>query len=186
MSQLYQIIAFGAAPVSLEDMKSYLKATGSAQDALIQSMINAATQWGEKYTGREFRENQWALLIDCFETRIELRRSPVKQIDEVNHLVSDSPVVVATTVYYLKKGNFSSEVLLLSGQDWPTDTDDREQAITIKFTTEQHKCGDLIETAIKQHVAFWFYNRGDCPDAASAADGSFVRGSYDLIKIPRT
>lgn len=185
MTQHYEIIAFGPDPVPLSDMKDYLKVTGTAQDALIQSMITAATEWGEKYTGREFRANQWKLLIDCFESRIEVRRSPVASIDEVSHLVSDAPVVVSSSVYYLKKGNFSSEILLDDGQEWPTDTDEREQAITINFTTEQYKCGDLIEAGIRQHVAHWFYNRGDC-SCESAANDSGVKSIYSLFKIPRT
>jgi len=185
VTQLYEIVAFGVAPVSLSDMKDYLKVTGTAQDALIQSMITAATEWGEKYTGREFRANQWKLSIDCFEPRIEVRKSPVATIDEVAHFVSGVPVVVDSSVYYLKKGNFSSETLLSDGQDWPVDTDEREQAITIDFTTEQYKCGDLIEAGIKQHVAHWFYNRGDC-SCDSAANDSGVKSIYSLFKLQRT
>ena len=183
---LYVLKTAGASPVLLADMKSYMKVTSSADDALIQAMIDAATEWGEKYTGREFTANTWQLLLDSFAARIELRRSPVDTIDSITHLVSGSPVTIATSVYYLKKGNFCSEVLLQEDQSWPTNTDEREQAITIEFTTEKYRCGDMIDLSIKRHVAFWYQNRGDCSDCDGAASGSGVTAIYDLFKIPRT
>jgi len=180
---IYKLITAGADPVTLDDMKSYLKDPPDADDALITSMIGAATEWGQKYTGREFTDNEWSLLLDCFDIRIEVRRSPVATIDKVEYLVSGSNVEVSADVYYLKFGNFTSEILLNEDKEWPTDGDDREQGITITFTTEQFRCGESIDTAIKQHVAFWYANRGDCNEAAEL---SGVKSIYDLFKIPRT
>lgn len=183
---IYKLITAGAAPVSLADMKAYMKVTNTSDDDLITAMISAATEWGQKYTGREFTDNEWALLIDCFDTRIEVRRSPVATIDQVDYLVSGSPVTVDASVYYLKFGNFESEILLNEDQEWPTDGDNREQGITITFTTEQYQCNDLIENGIKQIVAFWYANRGDCSDCDQAAKGSGATTLFDLFKIPRT
>ena len=166
-------------------MRAYLKNPPVAEDPVITSMITAATEWGEKYTCREFRDNEWELLLDCFEDRIELNRSPVASIVSVEHLVSGSNVAVDGAVFYLKKGNFSSEILLNENQSWPTDTDNREQAITVTILTEKFRCGDLIKTAIERHVAFWFQNRGDCDSCEDAAKQSGVTTIYNTFKIPR-
>ncbi len=185
MSDLYVLKTAGTKCLSTTDMKSYLKGPPSADDALIASMIEAATTWGEKYTGREFRANTWTLLKDEFETRICLNRDPVNAITFVKHLVSASLVTVATAVYYLKKNTQFSEILLNEDQEWPTDTDDREQVIEIEFVTKPYRCGDAISTAIKRHVAFWYQNRGDCSDCDAAAKGSGVTGIYDQFRIAR-
>ena len=66
MSQIYQLSSFGPSPVTLEDMKTYLKVTSTVEDILIQTLIDSATEFGEKYTGREFRANTWELLLDAF------------------------------------------------------------------------------------------------------------------------
>ena len=184
MSQLYQLVESCKTPVSLETVRNYLKISNNQQDALIKTMINAATEWGQKYTGREFVNNQWILLVDCFEPRIKINRAPVAQIDSITHVVDGSPVAVDSSVYYLKKGNFCSEVLVNPNEDWPTDTDEIEQAISITFTTEQYQCDDIIELGIMQHVAYWYHNRGDCT-CDNAAKGSGVKSIYELIKIPR-
>jgi len=207
LSQIYTLVSFGASPVSLADMKTFLKLVSSSEDTLIQSLIDSATEFGEKYTGREFRANQWKLLLDSFsdfrnssqrftlehhlitdsfETeRIELRRDPVDVIDNITHLVDGAPVTVTNTDYYLKKLTQSSEVLLFEDKDWPTDTDNREQAIEVTFTTMAYRCLNEIINAIKLHVSNLYTNRGDCSDSE---DASMVSGSvsiYDQFRIAR-
>ncbi len=212
MSQIYELVSFGASPVLLADMKAWLKVTGTSDDTLIQTLIDSATEWGEKYTGRDFRANQWKLLLDSFEdicnsseqfqrdhllgtsiplftssitSRIELKRDPVDVVDSVQHLVSTVLVTVDAADYYLKKLTQSSEVLLFDGKDWPTDTDDREQAIEILFTTKAYRCLNEIITAIKLHVSNLYTNRGDCSDSAEAAAESGATRIYDQFRISR-
>jgi uncharacterized phiE125 gp8 family phage protein len=166
-------------------MKSYLRVTNTADDVLIQAMIDAATEWGEKQTGRDFRSITWDLFLDCFEDRIKLRRDPVVSITTVKHLVNSSLVTVDNTIYYLKKLVQASEILLFEGQSWPTDTDNREQAIEIRFVTEGFRCQESIINAIKRSVAFWYTNRGDCDSCDTACRGSGVKMIYDQFKIQR-
>lgn len=182
---IYNLVSQEASPVSLTVMKSYLKITSTADDTLIQSMIDAATEWGEKYTGRDFRAITWDLLLDQFTDRIELRRDPVASVTTVKHLVNDSQVTVLSTVFYLKKLVQSSEILLNEDQEWPTDTDNREQAIEIRFVTEGYRCQESIIEAIKLHVAFWYRNRGDCPDVKKSAEGAGVTIIYNQFRISR-
>ena len=182
---IYKRVSVATSPVLLAAMKSYLKITTTSDDTLIQSMIDAATEWGEKYTGRDFRAITWDLLLDCFTDRIELRRDPVASITTVKHLVSGSLVTVASTVFYLKKLVQSSEILLNEDQEWPTNTDNREQAIEIRFVTEGFECQDSIIDAIRRHVAFWYRNRGDCPDVKNSAKNAGVTPIYDQFRISR-
>ena len=182
---VYDLVSAVASPVSLAAMKGYLKITSTADDALIQSMIDAATEWGEKYTGRDFRAITWDLLLDCFTDRISLRRDPVDSITTVKHLVSGSQVTVPSTVYYLKKLTQSSEILLNEDQEWPTDTDNREQAIEIQFVTKGYRCQNEIINAIERTVAFWYRNRGDCADVKRAVEGAGVTIIYNQFRISR-
>lgn len=182
---IYKLVSAAASPVTLSTMKSYLKITATADDTLIQSMIDAATEWGEKYTGRDFRAINWDLLLDEFTDRIPLRRDPVASVATVKHLVSGSLVTVPSTVFYLKELVQSSEILLNEDQEWPTDTDNREQTIEIRFITEGFRCQDSIIDAIERHVAFWYRNRGDCPNAKASAEGAGVTAIYNQFRISR-
>ena len=195
--QLYNLISSAVSPVDLATAKAWLKVPGTADDAIIQTLISSATEYGEKYTGRDFRVKQWELLIDYFPERICLRRDPVDIINSVNHLVLDTPVTVPSADYYLKKLVQSSEVLLLGDAEWPTDTDDREQAITINFDTKAYYCINEIVNAILTHVAYLYTNRGDCSEGGALAgvssfDSLFNSGAksganslYNQFRIPR-
>lgn len=209
MSQIYRLVSFGASPVDLATMKTFIKATGTSDDVLIQSLIDSATEFGEKYTGREFRPNQWQLLLDSFsdlensserfhrqhehflldaETeRIELKRDPVDVIDSITHLVDAAPVTVSADDFYLKKLTQSSEILLFEDKDWPDDTDNREQAIEVTFTTKAYRCLNEIINAIKMHVSYLYANRGDCSDGktAQSAEASGATFIYDQFRISR-
>ena len=184
-SAVYKRVSALPSPVSLAAMKAYLRVSTATDDALIQAMIDAATEWGEKYTGRDFRAITWDLLLDCFEDRIELRRDPVATITTVKHLVDGDFVTVADTVYHLKKLTQTSQILLNEEMEWPTNTDDREQAIEIRFVTEGYQCQAEIINAIKMIVAFWYSNRGDCPDCASAVKQSGATIIFDQFRISR-
>ncbi len=208
--QVYELISAGASPVSLATMKSFLKITNTVDDALIQVLIDAATEFGEKYTGREFRANQWKLLLDSFfdlsnsrhhdrhnslefktltlgriSSRIMLNRDPVDVVDSVQHLVDTDLVTVDSSIFYLKKNTQDSEILLFENQEWPDDTDNREQAIEILFTTKAYRCINSIIEAIQMHVANLYINRGDCPDAASGAKDSGAIAIYNQFRIAR-
>ena len=185
MSDLYTLKTAGTVPVSLDDMKAYMKVTASADDDLITSMLSSATTWGENYTGREFRANTWTLITDGFADRMSINRAPVASVASVKHLVSDVLTAIADTVYYLKKNLQFAEILLKEDQLWPTDTDAREHAIEIEFVTETYRDTDAIAVAVKRHVSYWYANRGDCADCKQAAEGSGVTAIYDPFRIDR-
>jgi uncharacterized phiE125 gp8 family phage protein len=190
MVQVYELVSQAASPVTLADMRLYLKipTAMTADDALIQILIDAATEYGEKYTGRDFRVKSHKLLIDKFAARICLRRSPVNSITTVQYLVSSVLTTIASTVYYLKKGPQFSEILLQDGQAWPTDIDEREQAIEIEFATVAANCGNAIKTAIHKWVAFAYVNRGDCDCQDETTIGKqsgadFIYGQFRIARV---
>ncbi len=193
MSEFYRLQSFDPSPLTLDMMKEFLKIENTDSDDLLTSMIEAATSWAEKYTARDFRAKTWELYLDCFSARIEVKRDPVESIDSVEHIVNDVFETVDASIYYLKSLTQKSEILLKSGEDWPSDTDEREQAILVTFTTAGYDCPDLIINALQRLVAYMFANRGDCTTAGggscscsdSIASGAGVLGTFDLITIAR-
>lgn len=189
MSEVYQILTPGPPPVTLEEMKTYLKIPPAmtASDDLLNELLDAATAWGEGYTRTAFRANQWALLLDCFTSAIEIRRRPVDTIDSIEYLVDAAPVVVDPATYYLVDKVETGEIHLFEGQEWPDNVDPRLQAITVTFTTKIYqRKADLIRLAIKRLVAYLFVNRGDClcdEEAAIASGALPILGQFRISRI---
>lgn len=187
---VYVLTVPGKAPVSLAEASEYLKLHSTTEQALVQGLIELATEAAESYTGRSFRESTWDLLLDCFGQRIEIARDPVTAITQITRLVSDVATVVPAATYYLKRNVSFSEVLLAEDQEWPDDTDNREQAIVVTFTTGVHQRVETARAAILRMVAYLYENRGDYQADAEGQSGELVRqaGAAALLqqlRVPR-
>ncbi len=185
--QYYETVTLGKLPVLLQTMKDCLKVTTDQEDDYIAAMLEASTLVVEKKLhGRQVRANVYHLFLDEFVDRICLRRDPVDPAVQVvvARLVSGTFTAVAdpTTVYYIKPSTQFSEVLLLEDQSWPTDEDNIEHAVRVKFTTEAHVCLPIAVAAIKRHVTFMHENRGDC-DPTSAEESFRASGAEGLMSI---
>lgn len=184
---MYELVAYATSPVLLATAKSFMRVTSTAEDTLIQSLIDAATEWCEDYTGRQFRENTWQLSLDEFYDRIDIRRSPVKEITSITHIVSGAPVTVDASTYYLKNLTQLSEVLLVDGKAWPTNTDVREQAIVISFTSAVYaRALSRFTNAVLQLVSYLYENRGDCDcgiDSAIASGATKILNQFRIVRV---
>ena len=84
MTQFYELISEAASPVDLATMKSYMKVTSTSDDVLIQQLIDSATQWGENYTGRDFRVKSWRVFLDGFNSVINFAYPSLSSRNRLN------------------------------------------------------------------------------------------------------
>jgi len=181
VSAVYKVVESGTGPVTLEEARAYLKLSEEqVDDVVLSAILEGATEAAESYTRRSFRENEVELTLDEFCERIELRRDPIKTVDSVTRLVSGVATAVSASVYYLKRGVQTSEVLLADGEEWPDDADDREAAIVVAFTTGIHERVATAKLGILRLAAWLHENRGDCSDLSAVGFGDTV--STDAIK----
>ncbi len=186
----------GPLPVLLEEVKAYLKIDTDADDAVITLLIEAATQFAERYTGRDLRTRTWVATLDRFtEThtdRIELRRNQIKAISSVKYW-NDADTPVDTTVdagdYYLVKGQWWAFAVLKASACWPTDVDDeqKEQRIRVTFTTVLPVAIEAIKVALLRILAQMHERRGDCdsPEKAAALASAVAGPFLGTFRIPR-
>lgn len=193
--------------VSLDDMKEWMKISGSGSDALITSLIQGAMSTAELLTKRDlinktyrtFRDSfsdfdmhygSYAALIPTYYRHsdynsIELRRSLFQSLDSFEYLVSGVFQNVDSSIYYNTLEKDFSSILLSDGKSWPTDVDKREQSVKIDFIagygTDESSIPEDIKTAIKMHVANAYQNRGDCISQMFLPATS--RSIYELNRI---
>ena len=180
----YALNEEGTLPIAVKDAKAYLKIENDAELAIIQNLIATVVQYAERYTGKDMRAKTWQLTYDGFEDRTLLRKSQVASITSVKYTVSGALVTIADTVYYLKKGQQFSEVLLQDDESWPTDMDEVESGIQIIFVTETPRYLAQYKIGMFEHLAFLYQNRGDC-DVNSAAIKSGATEKYGQGRIQR-
>lgn len=93
-------------PVSLDEVKLYLRLDGNEQDGLLSQLIVSVRQAAEKYLKRSLITQSWLLAFDnCAPTTVLLPKGPVQSVTSVKIVARDGgETILATTGYYLNAG----------------------------------------------------------------------------------
>lgn len=185
----YEFVTQSACPVTLATFKTYVKyGSATSEDAIMQLMLDEATECGEKYTGRSFRAQTFNVYLDYFyDDHIEIRLSPIDTIDQISYINELGVLtVVDPATYYLKKGQWWSEVVLMVNENWPSDVKEIEHAIKITVSTVKYvKANSSIDMGILKHAAYLHANRGDCSCDNRSMKDSGAKNCYDKFRIQR-
>jgi len=186
----YQItVAAAENPVTLTELKAWLKISGSSEDTLLTAIIVAVTRNAELYTKRDFISKTYRTYRDYFgeadaagvyprmfgygnQNQLELRRTPLNAITSVKYYnTSNVLTTISSAAYYTTVTDGSTYSMLYPSPDnsWPSDINtQRLQAVEIIFTagyanaaTFKAACPDLWQ-ALFAHMAAVYVNRGDC------------------------
>ncbi len=158
-------------PITLQEAKDYLKIIGADQDAEITQLISVATDIGEKITGRDFINKTYKAFLDCFPcdaSPIQIRRTKLQSITSIQYLKDNVLTAFNSSEYYFTESNSYSEINLIENSSYPTDADNRKQAVEILFAAGYGSSASDVPEALKRamlaHIAFLFSNAGDCMD----------------------
>lgn len=164
VDDLYQITVEPLAePVTLAQVKEWLRIETTADDTLLTALITTVRQFGEKFCNRIFTETD----IDCFfagvnysnrETVgfVQIRRAPLIAIDAVQ--VYSGGSYVAFTDYSLKQTNGFSRLLFT---DEVIADDDAVYPIKVSGSFGYETVPEDLKTAVLAHIAYLYENRGD-------------------------
>ncbi len=184
-------------PVTVEEMKLFLRLDSDTEDSVIAEMIGAARAMAEQYLRRALITQTLKLTLDAFprdkarEDRwwdgvrevpvslvmggygpVPLPMPPLQQVSSiVTYDCSDTASTLATSVYGVDVPG--ARVYLKDGQSWPGELRDRAAAeITYLagYGTTAATIPSPIRLAIKQAVTEFYHSRdcGALPDASMA------------------
>lgn len=171
-------------PVTLAEVKQFTRIDGTDNDALVTSLIVAARQWAENFTGLGFINQGWQMWLDqwpCGEDQgwwdgvhdgaigmgqvpfIKLPRAPVVAVSVVT-LYDDSDVgsVWAVSNYYVDMIARPARLCLRNGASWPLParkTNGIKIDYTVGFGTTAASVPEPIKIALRQLVTHWYDHR---------------------------
>jgi uncharacterized phiE125 gp8 family phage protein len=136
-------------PVTLSEAKAHLRVTDDNDDAYITTLIKVARRMCEGYAGISFITQTRVMKLDsfpvCLPEEIELPFGPIQAISGtdaatpipntlgISYVDDDgaAQTLILDTDFYLDS---SSDIPRVSpADDWPTDVDDRINAVTITY-----------------------------------------------------
>jgi uncharacterized phiE125 gp8 family phage protein len=148
--------------VSVADIKEYLRVDSDAEDDLIETFIQAATQLAEKFTRRQFLAATYETVLDGFCNEIILDHSPVSAVTSIKYDSSSysQDATLATSVYQVELGHEPARITLRDGQLWP-ETFKKKAAVRIRYTSGYTTVPKPLIQAVKLIVADWYEKRED-------------------------
>ena len=128
--------------VSLTTVKTYLRIDGDSEDAVIESMIKAATIKLENYTNKRFVNQKWEIYFDHFPCEytypdwegtkdgalsslyasgdtLEMPFGPLKSVQKFSTFDDSTEYVFANTNFVIDSASPFGKISLKSGSVWP-------------------------------------------------------------------
>lgn len=150
--------------VSLAEAKIHLRVETTDEDALITSLIMAAAEQAEQYTGRALMPQTWELTLDAFPDAFELTRLPVASITSVKYWdTAGTQQTLGTARYTLDNTDDygPAYVVPVYGDTWP-DTRAQINAVAVRYVAGYANVAavpDSIKAWIKLQVSAMYENR---------------------------
>jgi uncharacterized phiE125 gp8 family phage protein len=152
-----------AEPVTLDEMKRYLRVDSVEDNDLISSMILAARSFVEEFTHRALMSQTIQLVYDNVGASIEIPRPPLREIKRIETIDDNGTKTdVDSASYVVDASGTPGRVFLKSGRSWPSHRGCTSFLITaiVGYGENPADVPAAIREAIKKLVAEMYENRG--------------------------
>lgn len=171
-----------AEPVSLPDMKLYLRIDGTTYDTLLTALLGAARDYAQRRQRRAYLTQTWELTLDAFPPMpIELPYSPLATVSSIKYVDSaGAETTVSSSNYVVDTSSTPGRVALKSDYSWPGVTLREVGGFKLRYTCGASTAALVPDTtllAIKGFVAHRFEN----PEDASVPE--WINILLDLHKV---
>jgi uncharacterized phiE125 gp8 family phage protein len=157
-------ITTSASPVTLAEARAYLRIDGGDDDAVLASIIEAATEWVEDQTRQQLRTTVLEYTLDAFPCGREIRlpKPPLRSVEAVWYFnPAGQEAIFPSAAYKLDTSSKPGRIILKPGFSWPV-TDGSPQAVRIEYTAGYDDAAPVpavLKQAIKFMAGHWFENR---------------------------
>ena len=177
-------------PITIQDVKDYLRLEDSLDERVLQDLIETARIFCEEHTGRALMTQTLTMTVDAYDELadplwegwktgpylnyykdyIDLVKSPVQSVTSVKtYNDADEATTMAASKYYVDNAREPARVVLRTGETFPTALR-VANAIEVVFVagyTSQSLVPAPLRIGMMQHIAFMYEHRGDMYEAAT-------------------
>lgn len=191
MSQAIKLVTAPATePVSVSDVKNYLRIDTSADDAMLGDFIKAATRLIEKYTKRRLITQTWDLFLDQFPAQfnfdslrsegvtdgklseylhefkfINIPLFPLQSVTSLNtYDEDDTAYLMSSSDYQVDTVSEPGRLALRLNSTWPSTVLRTVNGVIVRFVCGYGSAATDVpyelRQAIMQTVGYFYSNRG--------------------------
>ncbi len=151
-------------PISLSEMKDYLRLDDDAQDDLVAGLVKAARLMIEAASRRILIEQRWRVVLDRWpkDGRVMLPLSPLMAVDGITVFdATGAEVAVPEGAYDLDLAGDPPCIAVANAPEPGKARGGISIALRAGFGAAPDAVPATLKLAIKILVAHWFENRGD-------------------------
>lgn len=151
--------------VTVSEAKANMRVDHDADDALIGTLIRAATAHAERWTGMAFEPSTWDLVLDRFPSaEIAVPLSPLVSVTSVTYVDEDgAEQTVAGSDFVADTASRDGWIVPADGFAWPA-TLAAINSVRVRFVAGRGTPDDARQ-AILLLVGHWYANREAATDA---------------------
>lgn len=180
-----------AEPLSLQEVKEYLRVDDATDERVVQPLIIAARQFAEEHMNRALMQQTITLSLDAvvdqdeplhegmrtapdlnyYKNYLVLPKSPVQSVTSVKtYDDNDTATTMATTKYYVDTVREPARVVLRTGETFPTAlrVANAIEVVYVAGYTSAYAVPEPIRLGMLQHIAYMYEHRGDMYEAQAA------------------
>jgi uncharacterized phiE125 gp8 family phage protein len=171
-------------PLTVAELKTWLRVEHTTDDTLIESLGKTARAMAERWLGRQLITATWMLTLDGFPWpggwqfmeapqihpdphTIRLPKAPLQSVTSIQYYdMADTLQTLASTVYVVDATTDPGRIVLAMAKVWPV-TRLKPGAVRITFVAGYAAASSVpeeLKLAIRIAVAFWYENRGESLD----------------------
>ena len=175
-------------PLALADVKSYLRISGSGEDTLLNTMIEAVRVFCEEFTGRALITQTITMTLDAtneahnmlwegtrtgpyinfYKDFITLAKPELQSVTSIKtYDDADTATTIDSSKYYVDTSRDPGRVTLRTGETWPTALR-VGNAIEVVYVAGYGDAASDVPAPLKlgmmQHLAYLYDQRGDMKD----------------------
>ena len=188
MYGITQTVAPAETPISLAEAKAHLRVDTSDEDALITTLIEAATVMAQTYTRRQFVSATYAQTFDAFPASgvIELGRHPLVRVTSITYTDADGNTdqTWSSAKYTVVSAPLVGYVVPAYDEEFPA-TREVPNAVTVTYVAGYGAASavpDAIKAAIKLIVGDLFEHR-EARTEARLEDNPAVQHLLDTVRV---
>ena len=182
-----------AEPLSLQEVKEYLRVEDSTDERVVQPLISTARQFAELHLNRSLMQQTITLTLDAlieqdqplyegmrtapdlnyYKNYIVLPRSPVQSVTSVKTFDdNDTATTFAATKYYVDTSREPARIVLRTGETFPTAlrVANAIEVVYVVGYASAFAIPEPIRIGMLQHIAHMYEHRGDMGEYLQARE----------------
>ncbi len=174
-------------PVTVAELKTYMRLDTSAEDDLIEGFITAVREAAEEWLGRSLLSQTITMSLDFWPNEvIRLPRPLLISVTEIRTLdESDSETTYSSSNYYVRTIPEPGEIALIQGASFPENTERDHGGYEIEFVAGYGTSASDVPNSIRQGIKLWaaliYENRVPIKDPPKISKS--LMSFYRVLKI---